>query len=59
MVWTIDDTETAEQYYKWGVRDFTTNALTQGRPKGNTFQKILWDLRDLFYRLTAGFRKIC
>ena len=59
MVWTIDDTDTAEQFYKWGVRDFTTNALTQRRPDGNLFQKILWDLRDFFYRLTAGFRKIC
>lgn len=59
MVWTIDDTETVEQFYKWGVRDFTTNALTQQKPEGNAFQKILWDLRDLFYRLTAIFRKIC
>ena len=59
MVWTIDDTDTAEQFYKWGVRDFTTNALTQCRPDGNVFQKILWDLRDFFYRLTAGLRKIC
>lgn len=59
MVWTIDDTDTVEHFYKWGVRDFTTNALTQCKPDGKIYQKILWELRDFFYRLTAGFRKIC
>ena len=31
MVWTIDDLETAERHYEWGVRDITTNSLTQVR----------------------------
>ena len=56
MVWTIDDTDTVEQFYQWGVRDFTTNALTQNNAEGNALQELLWDLRDIFYRITEIFR---
>ena len=56
MVWTVDDTATAEQYYKWGVRDITTNALTQNNAEGNPLQELLWDLRDIFYHITELFR---
>ena len=31
MVWTVDDLETAVRHYEWGVRDITTNCLTQVR----------------------------
>ena len=56
MVWTIDDTDTVEQFYQWGVRDFTTNALTQNNAEGNALQELLWDLRDIFYHITEMFR---
>lgn len=59
MVWTIDDIDTLEQYYRWGVRDFTTNALTQQKPSGNALQTVLWDLRDIFYYIITAFRSIC
>lgn len=55
LVWTVDDIETAENYYKWGVRDITTNALTPGKPRGNVFQRMLWSLRDRFYKFTSIF----
>ncbi len=29
MVWTIDELDIAVQHYEWGVRDITTNSLTQ------------------------------
>ena len=29
MVWTVDDPDVAAQHYEWGVRDITTNCLTQ------------------------------
>ena len=48
MVWTIDDLEEAEKFYRWGVRDFTTNALTPEKPQGNLFQQIIWWFRDVF-----------
>lgn len=59
MVWTIDKRKDAEKFYRWGVFDITTNALTQTSPQGNFFQRILWWFRDLFYtiklRLSALF----
>ncbi|MBQ6065630.1 MAG: hypothetical protein IJK89_02305 [Clostridia bacterium] len=58
MVWTIDDVKTAEQYYKWGVRDFTTNALTPAKPQGNVFQRVVWKLRDVFYSFSKAFERI-
>ncbi len=58
MVWTVDSTEAAEQYYKWGVRDFTTNCLTPTKPEGNVFQRFIWRTRDNVYaveKLTDAF----
>ncbi|MBQ9552268.1 MAG: hypothetical protein IJU96_05825, partial [Clostridia bacterium] len=46
MVWTVDDLGTVERYYRWGVRDVTTNSLTPAPPQGNVFQRLLWALRD-------------
>lgn len=57
MVWTVDDTKIAEQFYKWGVKDITTNALTPATPQGNIFQRLLWKLRDLFYAFTKAFTR--
>ncbi len=55
MVWTVDDVKTAETYYKMGVRDFTTNALTPGKPQGNLLQRIGWWFKDLFYKIPQFF----
>ena len=49
-VWTVDDVATANQFYRWGVRDFTTNALTPQAPEGNKLQHLIWTLRDYFYQ---------
>ena len=57
MVWTIDDIETAEQYYKWGVRDITTNALTPRLQERNAFLRLFWKLRDLFASFTKAFER--
>ena len=51
MVWTVDDIGTAENYCKWGVRDITTNSLTQARPDTNLFQSIIYKLSDWFYTI--------
>ena len=53
MCWTVDDIESAERVYKLGVRDITTNCLTQNKPQGNVFQKILWALRDGYAALVS------
>ena len=58
MVWTVDDLATAETYYKMGVRDFTTNALTPAKPSGNILQRFLWKVRDLWYAVILRFRAI-
>ena len=55
MVWTVDDVQTAERYYKWGVRDITTNALTPGKPEGTVWQRTIWALRDFLYSLVRPF----
>ena len=51
MSWTVDDIEAADRLYKLGVRDITTNSLTQNSPDGNPFQQILWKFRDYFAEL--------
>ena len=51
MVWTVDATDVAEQYYRWGVRDFTTNSLTPTAPQGNLFERCIWKIRDFIYGL--------
>lgn len=48
MSWTVDDTDSVERLYKLGIRDVTTNSLTQLAPEGNIFQKLIWWFRDLF-----------
>ena len=55
MVWTIDDVETVEEYYRMGVRDFTTNALTPGAPEREFTQteSFMRALRDFCYRFVA------
>ena len=49
MVWTLDDLRSAEKYFRWGVRDITTNALTPMQPEGNAFRQFLWSVRDFLY----------
>ncbi len=48
MSWTVDDIESVERLYKLGIRDVTTNSLTQLAPEGNIFQKLIWWFRDMF-----------
>ena len=57
MVWTVDDVETVERYYEWGVRDFTTNALTPRTQERSAFQRLFWKLRDLFASFTKVFER--
>ena len=63
MAWTVDDIEGAERLYRLGVRDITTNRLTQNEPQGNAFQRLLWRLKDYFAalcgRFAAFFERIC
>ena len=63
MAWTVDDIEGADRLYRLGVRDITTNRLTQNAPDGNVFQKLLWRLKDffaaLFAPLVALFEGVC
>ncbi|MCR5782045.1 MAG: hypothetical protein K6G90_04835 [Clostridia bacterium] len=54
MSWTVDDIGSAERLYKLGIRDITTNSLTQLIPDGNIFQELIWWFRDLF----AAFKSI-
>ena len=58
IVWTVDDIKTVEQYYEWGVRDYTTNVLNQSKPEGNLFQRIRWFFRDLRYNISCKFDEI-
>ena len=51
FVWTIDDLDNAERLYNLGVNAITTNSLTQEKPDGNIFQKIIWFFRDFFYKI--------
>ena len=56
IVWTIDDIDNANRFYKLGVTAITTNSLTQEEPEGNGFQRLLWKLRDFFYQLKLRLR---
>jgi glycerophosphoryl diester phosphodiesterase len=56
FVWTIDDLDNAERFYKLGVNAITTNSLTQEKPDGNIFQKIIWFFRDFFYKIKMSFK---
>lgn len=53
MSWTVDDVKDADRLYRLGVRDITTNRLTQNAPQGNVFQQLLWRLKDYFSALFA------
>lgn len=52
FVWTIDDMENCERFFKLGVNAITTNSINQETPSGNTFRLFLWFLRSLWYKLT-------
>ena len=56
FVWTIDDIGNGEKFYKLGVNGITTNSITQEKPGGTLAQRILWSLRDFWYKLTLQFR---
>ena len=56
FVWTIDDLDNAERLYNLGVNAITTNSLTQEKPDGNIFQKIIWFFRDFFYKIKMSFK---
>ena len=58
MVWTIDDIETIEKHYRWGVRDFTTNALTPGEPDGGFPKPSIKNAEDLFYYIIITLQSI-
>lgn len=55
MVWTVDSVRKAERYWRWGVRDMTTNALTPTPPEGNALQQWLWNLRDYLYQTLSAW----
>ena len=63
MAWTVDDIDGADRLYRLGVRDITTNRLTQNEPQGNAFQRLLWRLKDYFAaligRFAGFFEKVC
>ena len=50
IVWTIDDLDNAERFYKFGITAITTNTLTQEKPQGSFWQQVIWSLRDWFYQ---------
>jgi len=58
MVWTLDELEDAEKFYRWGVRDITTNTLTPERPQGTVLQKLLWAVRDWCYALCTHLKTL-
>ena len=55
MVWTTDYVEIVEKYFRWGVRDFTTNALMPTAPEGDWTPKefFMRKLRDCCYQVVA------
>lgn len=59
MVWTVDDVDTAEKFYKMGVRDFTTNTLTQQRLPGNALRRFIRRLQALFNSFRLWFAVSC
>ena len=58
FVWTIDDMDNCERFYKLGVNAITTNSIHQEPPEGNDFQQFLWSLRDDWYHLILWFRAL-
>ena len=50
FVWTIDDFDNAERFYRLGVNAITTNTLTQEPPEGSFLQQLIWNLRDRFHK---------
>ena len=56
FVWTIDDFDNAERFYRLGVNAITTNTLTQETPEGSFWQQLIWNLRDRFYQVIQFFR---
>ena len=48
MVWTVDDPDLAARHYEWGVRDITTNCLTQGQelPLPLRFERKVHEITD-------------
>ncbi len=58
FVWTIDDLDNAERLFHLGVNAITTNSLTQEKPEGTVFQKIIWFFRDLCYQIKMSFKTL-
>ena len=58
FVWTIDDFDNAERFYRLGVNAITTNTLTQETPEGSFWQQLIWNLRDRFYQVIQFFRSL-
>ena len=58
MVWTVDDVDTAERYYAMGVRDFTTNTLTPGKPQPGPGERFEWARRFVRLALERIFRPL-
>ncbi len=58
FVWTIDDLENAERFYRLGVNAITTNSLTQEPPQGTFWQQLLWTLRDRLFNLKQCLRSL-
>ncbi len=49
FVWTIDDMDNAERFYKYGVTAITTNSLTQEKPQLTFWQKIIFAIKKFFH----------
>lgn len=58
FVWTIDDIDNCDRFYKLGVNAITTNSINQEKPEGNVFRQILWFMRDEWYKLTLFFKTL-
>ena len=58
FVWTIDDMDNCEKFYKLGVNAITTNSINQEKPEGNVFQQFLWSLRDFWYNQTLQIKTL-
>lgn len=50
FVWTIDDMDNAERFYKYGVTAITTNSLTQEKPQLTFWQKIILAIKKFFHK---------
>jgi glycerophosphoryl diester phosphodiesterase len=58
FVWTIDDMDNCEKFYKLGVNAITTNSINQEKPEGNVVQQFLWSLRDFWYNQTLQIKTL-